>query len=337
MFTQYSDAIALPQLIRLKENLVIAKFELMKILPAQYIIEKAIRNHEITRDSSVVETSSGTFALGIGIVCAERKIPFYIISDPAIDPLLSERLFQLGGTVEILSEKKCMENPQKTRLEAVHTYLKENPKVFWTRQYDNPDNQASYAIFGTFLLKELGKNFTLISAVGSGGSASGTIQKIRTQNPAARLVGVDTPGSVLFGLKNKPRILRGLGNSLLPKNVCHADFDEIHWVTGNDAFYYTQKLHREKALFCGPTTGANYQVADWLSDQYPHELFVFISADTGHRYQETVYNQDWLKKNNLLESVTPCPTEVQHPREVGETWSRFQWNRQSYQSVMGTL
>lgn len=332
MYNKYSDSIQLPALIRISDNLIIAKFELMKIIPAKYIIETGIRHHLIDPDIPIVETSSGTFALGLGIVCAEMNLPFFIISDPAIDQTLEQRLIQLGGKVQLLSQH---DNPQVMRLNALKDYLIQNPKAYWTRQYDNLENQSAYAPFADYLMSELGKHFTLVSAVGSGGSACGTVNQIRKSNPSVRLVGVDTFGSVLFGLPNEKRVLRGLGNSIMPKNLHHHCFDEVHWVVANDAFFYVNKLHSEMALFCGPTTGATYQVASWIAKNHPNELVVCISPDTGHRYQSTIYNDFWLKQNKFGVPMTQQPEEIQHPLEAKPSWSYFKWNRRHYQEVMG--
>lgn len=335
MFTNYSDSILLPDLIRIQDNLIIAKFELMKVIPAKHIVEMALRQNKINPDMPIVETSSGTFALSLGIVCAELKIPFYIVSDPAIDSSLEQQLAHLGGKVQILSEAIIQNNPQEFRLNALKEYIKHHPGTYWTHQYDNMENQNAYTVFSEYLKNEVGADFTLVGAVGSGGSTCGTIKKIRETNSFARLVGVDTFGSVLFGLPNAKRILRGLGNSIIPKNVSHHCFDEIHWVDASDAFFNTRKLYSEKSLFCGATTGATYQVAKWIADTHPNEMVVFISADTGYRYQDTVYNDNWLRKNNLLNQASSCPIEVNHPSAVHSNWSYFKWSRRHYSEVMG--
>ena len=333
MYKKFSDSILLPNLIRIRENLIVAKFELMKILPAKHIIEKALSNNLIHPGVPIVETSSGTFALGLGIVCAELNIPFFIITDPIIDPALEQRLKQLGGKVQVLSDALKNNNPQQVRLNVLKEYLHEHPKAYWTCQYDNLENQNAYSPFSDFLISELGKDFTLVGAVGSGGSTCGTIKSARKKNNI-KLIGVDTFGSILFGLKNQKRILRGLGNSVMPKNLDHACFDEVHWVNASDAFLHTRQLNSQHALFCGPTTGATYQVANWIAANNPNEMVVFISADTGHRYQQTVYQDSWLFKNNLHLPISKMPIEIEHPDKIQDGWLYFKWKRRAYHEVM---
>lgn len=79
VYKSYSDAILLPKLIQLNQNLIMASFQLMKLMPAKYVIEKALKEGKIDPTYPIVETSSGTYALGLGIVCAEHGIPFILL------------------------------------------------------------------------------------------------------------------------------------------------------------------------------------------------------------------------------------------------------------------
>lgn len=332
IFQSYSDAILMPELIQLTDNLIMASFHLMKLMPAKFVIEKALREGRLNSSCPVVETSSGTYALGIGIVCAENGIPFHIVSDPAIDDDLQRRLQDLGGEVQILSQALSADNPQIYRLNTLKEYLHDHPGSFWPSQYNNPDNQLAYSILAENFLENIGNDFTLVGTVGSGGSTCGTIKRLRETNPAIRLVGVDTFGSVLFGLKNGKRLLRGLGNSILPGNLEHALFDEVHWVSAEDAFINTRQLHAQKSCFHGPTTGAAYQVAKWIASQEKDKIVVFIAPDSGHRYQSTLYNNQWLQQVGIVDHrLTTTPIEVTSPVDATGPWAYCQWNRQTYQ------
>lgn len=339
VFDSYSSAIYLPTLIRLGPRLVMASFRLMKSLPAKYIVERAIARREIDFNSPIVETSSGTFALGLGVVCAEKGISFHIVGDAAISPELEARLRQLGGTVQIIGTGDCSGEAsiQVLRLEALKERLRREPTCFWPQQYDNLDNQRSYAPFASQLLNTFGEDIVVVGSVGSGGSTCGTIKSLRETNPSIKLVGVDTFGSVLFGLPNGPRLLRGLGNSVMPGNLEHECFDEVHWVSPIDAFQHTHLLHRKFGLFCGPTTGATYQVARFL-ETTSNTTVIFTSPDEGYRYQHTVYNQEWLRENDCLDrEVSEKPTTATSLDQVVEPWSRILWNRRSLAELVGQI
>ncbi len=327
-FQSVSDAFLLPKIIQLDHNLFAAAFKLMKLIPAKYMLNKAIERGDIKQGYTVVETSSGTFALGIGIVCAELKLPFKIFSDPVIDEELVNRLEGLGGTVHISRNAEKKGAYQKMRLTALNEYLVQNPLSYWVQQYDNPDNPHSYHIVSKQLLTMLGKEINIVGAVGSGGSTGGIITGIRTINPKAKLIGVDTFNSVLFGLPDGGRDLRGLGNSITPKNLNHSLYDEIHWICANDAHHHTQLLHQQKSLFYGPTTGATYQVAKYLAQINPQEKYVFLAADEGYRYGRSVFNPTWFKNQpDFSPTITQQPIKVSSPLAVATPWCYMEWNR----------
>jgi threonine synthase len=174
----------------------------------------------------------------------------------------------------------------------------------------------------------------VVGSVGSGGSTCGTIKTLREVEPSIKLVGVDTFGSVLFGLPVGRRELRGLGNSILPNNLDHACFDEVHWVSARDVYHYTRKLHGQFGLFCGPTSGATYQVARWL--EAPGKTVVFLAPDEGHRYMDTVYNNLWMLENGFGEvAPTEAPGQVTRPEQAQEPWASIEWNRRTLPEVTG--
>ncbi|PCI37817.1 MAG: cysteine synthase [Thiotrichales bacterium] len=335
MYLNYSSSITRPKLIKIANNLTIAVFELMKLLPAKYTILKALHEKKLDPNYPIIETSSGTYALGMGIVCAELGIPFIIISDPIIDANLTNRLQALGGKVQIVKSSVDSLDVQTLRLAELDNYLRNMPEAFWPAQYDNPDNRHAYYDFAELLLNRVGNNFTLVGAVGSGGSTCGAIERLRQDNNDIKLIGVDTFGSALFGLPKKARKLRGLGNSLLPKNVVHNYFDMVHWVSADCAYNSVRNLHSATGLFRGPTTGAAFHVASWYAANNKNEEVVFISADPGARYIDTVYNDAWLKKNDIdLTTNFSNPTEINKLSEIVEPWSYFNWQRKTYNEVV---
>ena len=338
VFDNYSSTIITPKLVQVSSNLIIALFELMKLIPAKYTILNALKKGKIDPRYPIIETSSGTYALGMGIVCAELKIPFFIVSDPVIDEGLRSRLQDLGGKVQIISDKMDGLDIQSLRLEYLNEYLLKNKGAFWPAQYNNPENREAYSHFAEYLVSNIGSSFTLVGAVGSGGSTCGTIETLRKTNNNIKLVGVDTFGSVLFGLPKKDRKLRGLGNSIFPQNLIHKYFDQVHWVNEEIAISSVRRLHSSKGFFCGPTTGAAYHVGNWIAKNNSKEMVVVISPDSGYRYMSTAYNDNWLKINKI--NLSKDYSDVNHAlalTHIEEPWSYFDWNRRTYKDVKGIV
>ena len=330
-----AEADELPRLIQLSQNLFAASFFLMKLLPANFILERAKDAGLIRPGSTIIETTSGTFGLALAIHCALKGYHLILVSDPAVDESLKRRLEQLGAKVDIVTEPAPKGGFQRSRLDRMAQLQAEHPDHFWPSQYDNPHNAGAYAPVAELLVESLGAFDCLVGSVGSGGSTCGTSNYLRLLLRDLQTIGVDTHGSVLFGQPDGKRQLRGLGNSLMPKNVDHTVFDEVHWVSAAEAFRATRLLHQTKALFKGGTSGAAYLVANWWAMQHPDKRVVVLLPDDGYRYQETIYNDQWLHENNLwLTSLPLGPRLVANPIEAGPEWSRFLWNRRTYEEVM---
>lgn len=331
------ESVLLPKLIRLTENLFGASFFLMKLLPARFILNRAEAEGLLRPDSMVIETTSGTFGLALAMLCNLRGYRLIVVSDPAIDPPLQRRLEDLGATVEIVREPSPTGGYQGARLARMAELQAAHPNHFWPSQYSNPYNPGAYAPFAELLTESIGHIDCLVGTVGSGGSMCGTSSYLRLPLPQLKVIGVDTHGSVLFGQPDsKKRLLRGLGNSLMPKNLDHTVFDEAHWVNAAEGFAATRELHRRHALYMGPTSGAAYMVARWWAEKNPTATVVAIFPDEGYRYQDTVYDDEWMRcQGVLLERSTPAPRLVDHPLEADEQWSCVNWQRRTYEQVMG--
>jgi cysteine synthase A len=330
------DAMARPELIRLEEKLFCAKFACVKVLPARHMLDCARRAGRIGPGSLIVETTSGTFALGLALVCKLEGYRLVIVSDPAIDDFLRLRLEHLG--VELIHvEQPAREGGfQRARLERLDELRTRHPEAYWPCQYHNPENPAAFRALGALLIQELGSVDCLVGAVGSGGTMCGTSTYLRGVTPRLHAIGIDSYGSVLFGQPDRPRLLRGTGSSLLFKNLDHSAFDEVHWVTAAEAFAAAHRLYREKALFMGGTSGAAYHVARWWARRNPGAIVVAIFPDEGYRYLQTFWQESWLRQNGVwLDRLPVEPCTVKHPADAGPMWTRLAWERRSYEQVLG--
>ncbi|MEU7650200.1 cysteine synthase family protein [Streptomyces huasconensis] len=335
-FQEITEAQMLPRLIRLGPNLYGASFTLMKVLPARYILRRAQERGALGPDTSIVETTSGTFGLALAMQAALMRRRLTLVSDPAIDANLYRRLTDLGARVEICPEPDPVGGYQAVRLRRLAEVRAEQPDSFCPEQYTNPDNPASYQVVAEQLHGALGQVDCVIGPVGSGGSMCGTVRGLRAHTPHTRAIGVDTHRSVLFGQPDGPRALRGLGNSLWPANLDHTVFDEVHWLSATEAYAATRRLHARHALFQGPTSGAAFLAAEWYARQHPDQVCVVMLPDEGYRYQATVYDDVWLAENgHLLAELPKEPTDADSVDAVDGRWTRLEWRRRAYEEVPG--
>jgi S-sulfo-L-cysteine synthase (3-phospho-L-serine-dependent) len=324
-----------PDLLRLDDRVFAAVFPLMKIIPAEFCVRQAMREGRLTPGGLVLESSSGTMALGLAIVCRWLDYPLAIVSDYACDDALCRRLVDLGARVERVSAPAATGGYQRARLDRLEEIRQAHPGAWWLNQYDNPHNGGAYGSVAATIVEAVGRVDCLVGAVGSGGSMCGTASYLRPLFPRMTVVGVDTFNSVLFGQPDGTRRLRGLGNSLLPKNLDHRLFDEVHWIGVAEAYAATRQLHQTTALFRGGTSGATWLAARDYARRHPDATVVCLFADDGNRYVDEIYDDARLKaRDEWLPAPPGEPCVVDHPIAATGSWARFDWKRRAYEEVM---
>ncbi|GLW90341.1 pyridoxal-phosphate dependent enzyme [Actinokineospora globicatena] len=333
LYESIIDSIGHTPLVRLRAPLsagveLFAKLELqnlygMKDRVARNIILDARRTGQLRPGDPVVESSSGTMALGVALVGTALGHPVHIVTDPRIDRITLGKLRALGCEVLVV-EKMTANGWQSARLEALQALLTGLPRAFWPRQYSNPNNPAAYRALADEVLRELPGVDVLVGSVGSGGSLCGTARRLRETQPDLRVVGVDCVGSALFDQPDRPRRLQsGLGNSLLPHNLDRGLIDEVHWLNDHEAFLATRDLAAEQQIFAGNTSGSVYRVmCEVASRAEPGTRVVGIFPDRGDRYVDTVYDDEhWAEHGLGAVEASRTPEVVEYGTEVSR-WSR---------------
>ncbi|MBV9452447.1 MAG: pyridoxal-phosphate dependent enzyme [Streptosporangiaceae bacterium] len=307
---------------------VFAKLELqnpfgMKDRVARNALLEAKRVGALKPGAPIVESSSGTMALGVALVGRSLGHPVHIVTDPRIDPMTLAKLRALGCEVHVVSGMSA-HGWQSARLETLATLLRESPGAFWPRQYSNPDNPGAYRGLARELIDDLGTVDVLVGSVGSGGSLTGTARALRETLPHLHVMGVDCVGSMLFNQPDDPKRLQsGLGNSLLPHNLDRRAIDEIHWLNDHEAFAATRALAAEQQIFGGNTSGSVYRVlTDMAARAEPGTKIVGILPDRGDRYTGTVYSDEYWTEHRLAAlEIATTPEPVDYGTTVHK-WSR---------------
>jgi cystathionine beta-synthase len=105
----------------------------------------------------------------------------------------------------------------------------------------------------------------------------------------------------------QPYKVEGIGGDKLPTSLHWDVIDDWVVVSDKDAMQMARRLSREEGLFVGGSTGVNVvaalDVARRIDD--PSALVVTILADTGERYLSKVYNEEWLRENQLIDDAQP--------------------------------
>ncbi|MEV4179223.1 pyridoxal-phosphate dependent enzyme [Nonomuraea sp. NPDC049709] len=185
---------------------------------------------------------------------------------------------------------------------------------------------VEYTSLADELVARLGRIDVLVCSVGTGGHSAGVARRLRRHNPALHLVGVDSIGSTIFGQPARPRLMRGLGSNIHPRNVAHDAFDEVHWAAPHEAVWASRTLAQIHYATGGWSVGAVTVVASWHArTRPPGTRIAAIFPDGPARCCTTVFDDAYCAGHDLLDRPPAAePDEIEHPGEAGVTrWTRM--------------
>ncbi|CAL9662107.1 PLP-dependent cysteine synthase family protein [Streptomyces sp. enrichment culture] len=296
----------------------------MKARAAVSMLLGARERGELRPGAPVVESTSGT--LGVGLAFAGQALghPIVLVGDIELEPSMRQLLRSHGVRLELVDRPAAEGGWQAARLARLRELLALLPGAYWPDQYNNPDNSAGYASLAAELATQLDHLDVLVCSVGTGGHSAGIVGPLRRHWPGLRLIGVDATGSTIFGQPARPRLMRGLGSSIHPRNVAYDAFDEVHWVGPAEAADACRRLAAGNFVSGGWSTGAVALVAAWAARVHPGAVVATVFPDGPHRYLGSVYDDDFAAAHGLDPArAATRPVEIPHPGAVEATgWAR---------------
>jgi cysteine synthase len=322
-----AEAMARPDLIRLDDGFVCLRFESMKVVSALAAVRHLLDTGVVRPGDTLLDSSSGIYAHALALACHRYGMRCHIIGSSTVDHALRTQLAVLGARLEQMEPSDDLKLDQNRRVARVRALLAEHPEYHWMRQYHDDVHYLGYRTVADRIRRELGtERLTLVGGIGSGASTGGLVRALRERAPDLRLVGVQPFGSVTFGsahVRDPEIIIAGIGSSIPFANVDHGLYDTIHWLAFEAALAGSVDLLRSRAVFAGLSTGAAYLAARWERDRAPDRTVVFVAADTGHRYVDSVF----ARHEEVARVADLAPREVAGPEELVLPWSRMRWNR----------
>ena len=228
----------------------------IKDRPGLHMVERARTRGDLRPGGRIIESTSGTLGLGLALAGMVHGHPVTLVTDPGMEASMTRLLNAYGAQVNVVSEPHPTGGWQQARRDRVTQLLSRHPESWCPDQYNNPDNTTAYAPLALELADELGHIDVLVCSVGTGGHSAGVSRVLRQRYPQLRLVGVDTVGSTIFGQPARPRLMRGLGSSIYPRNVAYGSFSEVHWVAPAEAVWACRRLAASHYATGGWSVGA---------------------------------------------------------------------------------
>jgi cystathionine beta-synthase len=191
----------------------------------------------------------------------------------------------------------------------------ETPNAILADQFYNQANpEAHYATTGPELWEQTEGRIThFVAAAGTGGTVTGVGRFLKSQNADIKIIAADPVGSILAEywrskgankIEGTPYKVEGIGQDKVPGTLDMSVVDDYVTVGDREAFAMARRLTREEGLFVGGSAGlithAALNVARQVDD--PEALVVTFLCDTGERYLSKLYNDEWMRENQMLEA-----------------------------------
>jgi N-(2-amino-2-carboxyethyl)-L-glutamate synthase len=274
----------------------------VKDRPAYGIIRRAIDSGLIKADTTIVESSSGNFAIGLAQVCCYLGLRLICVVDIKTTQQNIKIIQAYGARVDVITEPDPVTGEYlQARLNRIRSIVEAVPNTFWPNQYANPDNSnAHYSTTMPEIVEQLGPDLDYVFlATSTCGTLRGCADFIEQRGLKTKIVAVDAIGSVIFGYPPGKRLLPGHGAGVVPKLFSDNLADHVVMVSDLDCVVGCRRLVQYEAILAGASSGAIICAIDRLLAEDAIERparCVAILPDRGERYLDTVYSDEWVQE-----------------------------------------
>jgi cysteine synthase A len=264
------------------------------------MIEAAEKDGLITKETVIVEPTSGNTGIALAFVCAARGYKLILTMPETMSLERRTLLAMLGAKLVLTPGAEGM----KGAIARAEEIVKNTPSAWMPQQFNNPANPA---IHRRTTAEEIWEDTNgavdiLVSAVGTGGTITGCVEVIKPRKPSFLAIAVEPKESpvisqTLAGEPVKPgrHKIQGTGAGFVPNNLHlrndkgDAQITECITVTDDDAFAMARRLAKEEGILAGISTGANVWAAIELAKLPANKgkTIVTIACSTGERYLST--------------------------------------------------
>ncbi len=273
---------------------LIAKLELfnpagsVKDRVALAMINDAEKRGVLSKESVIIEPTSGNTGIGLASVAAARGYKLIIVMPDSMSVERRQIMKAYGAQLVLSPGAKGMPGA----IELANQLAASTPNSFIAGQFVNPANvMAHYTTTGPEIYSATdGKVDIFVAGVGTGGTITGTGKYLKEQNSKIKVVAVEPATSPVLskGVKG-PHGIQGIGAGFVPDILDTGIYDEIIPVKDEDAFTYGRLMGKKEGVLVGISSGAALAAAVELArrEENAGKQIVVLMPDTGDRYLST--------------------------------------------------
>lgn len=263
----------------------------IKTRTALNMIEAGERGGLITKDTIIVEPTSGNQGIGLALIGAVKGYRVIIIMPDSVSEERRKLVEHYGAEVRLVKDRgnigDCIQECLNTALEMA----KNDPKVYIPQQFENPANPTVHRLHTALeIMEQAGRKIDgFCSGVGTGGTITGIGEVLKAQYPDITIWAVEPENAaILAGGNIGTHLQMGIGDGLIPGNLNTKIYSDIYIVSDDEALKTAKDLARYEGLMCGISSGTNVAAALALAKKLgPGKTVVTVLPDTAERYFST--------------------------------------------------
>lgn len=253
------------------------------------MIEDAEEKGLLAPGATIIEPTSGNTGIGLSWVSSVKGYNLILTMPETMSVERQNLLKALGATLVLTPGSEGM----KGAIRRANELKDSTPGAIILQQFDNPANPAAHRrTTAEEIWRDTDGNVDIfVAGVGTGGTLSGTAERLKQLNPSLLAVAVEPESShVLSGGQPGPHKIQGIGAGFVPTNFNSAIVDHIIPVKDDDAIRTSRLLAQKEGLLVGVSSGASLYAAIQLAklDENTGKTIVALLPDTGERYLSTV-------------------------------------------------
>ena len=252
------------------------------------MINDAIEKKQLTKNTTIVEPTSGNTGIGIASIATAMGYKV-ILTMPESMSIERRKLLKAYGAELVLTDAKL---GMKGAIDKALEIAQEIGDAFVPAQFDNMANvNAHYTTTGPEIDEDAeGKVDILVAAIGTGGTITGVGSYLKEKNPKIKIIAVEPSSSaVLSGGAVGVHKIQGIGAGFIPSILDTTIYDEIITVTNEQAINTAKEVALKDGILVGISSGAALYAATIVAKQVgnKNKNIVVIFPDTGERYLST--------------------------------------------------
>lgn len=252
------------------------------------MLDAALSSGRITKDSLIIEPTSGNTGIGIAAYAAQLGMKVIIVMPETMSLERRKLIAAYGAKLVLTDGSKGMAGS----IEKANELAAANPGSFIPAQFDNPDNCAAhYKTTGPEIWADTdGTVDIFVAGIGTGGTITGTGRFLKEMNPNVKIVAVEPADSPLLSEgRAGAHGLQGIGANFVPKILDTDIYDEIITVTTEQAYTAARLTVKTQGILIGISSGAALHAAAELAKRPENsgKRIVVLLPDGGERYLST--------------------------------------------------